>query len=71
MNQGEVLDNLLHLLELEERGEAALTCQRGRESKTNGTLTERKKQKCRGREGALTVQTHVVEGEDGGPAAGP
>ncbi len=31
MNQGEVLDNLLHLLKLEQSGEAALACQRGRE----------------------------------------
>lgn len=31
MNQGEILDNLLHLLELEQRGEAALTCRRDRE----------------------------------------
>lgn len=29
MNQGEVLHNLLHFLELEQGGEAALTC-RGR-----------------------------------------
>lgn len=27
VNQGEILDNLLHLFEFEQRREAALTCQ--------------------------------------------
>lgn len=69
MNQGEVLDNLLHLLEFEERIEAALTCQGGGENKTNKLLTDIREPE--GDRGALTVQTHIVEGEDGGPAAGP
>lgn len=30
VNQGEVLDNLLHFFKLEQWGEAALTCQRAK-----------------------------------------
>lgn len=70
MDQGEVLHDLLHLLELEQRREAALTCQTGkREEIKYGRMTERGNG-VRRRE-SLTVQTHVVEGEDGGPAGGP
>lgn len=43
VNQGEVLDDLLHLLELKQRGEAALTCQRGK--RINRKRTQRETQK--------------------------
>lgn len=70
MDQGEVLHDLLHLLELEQRREAALTCRTGkREEIKYGRMTERGNG-VRRRE-SLTVQTHVVEGEDGGPTGGP
>ena len=48
VNQGEILDDLLHLLELEQSGEAALTC-RGEGRKEGRRETgKRKKERKKG-----------------------
>lgn len=78
MNQGEVLDNLLHLFELEQRGEAALACRRRRrpeaEKKWKKIPRQSEKEEERVKKNQYktpTVQAHIVEGEDGRPAGGP
>lgn len=74
VNQGEILDNLLHLFEFEQRWEAALTCQvkknRVNEDNEEKTKSVTSKRLFDLERELLTVQTHIVEGEDSGPTGG-
>lgn len=48
MNQGEILDDLLHLLKLKQRGEAALTCRgiKALRSNTGGEISHEGVKDC-------------------------